>query len=583
MKQCFLVLAFFLLGELAFSQTFDLIIKSTNVINVQNGQINRKTDVGISDGRIQQVDVNGLLSPDSALQVINGHNQYLIPGFWDNYTHTSWQSYKDFFPLLIANGVLGIGEMYGNVGETSQLKVAIDSNQLIGPVIARLGAIIDGPYSNSLYAEELDETSLALNRLKELHQQGVTSFRVLSNLSIDNYYQLNRYCQENELHLSGLVPWTIDLDEALNSGQMALEQFSGMLPVSSNREDHYRAVLGGTVKDSMLADWQDFPKFLWQTFDTLKYEAALTSIAESNAFFTPQIQTQFAKAYLNDPSLRRDNRIKYIPAYATKDWKSGLDFQSDTFFHYQQKLLDLQASFLDTLTQMEVPIIAGTDMTTPYIYPGFSLHDELEQLVKKGLSPLEAIQAATINPVHYLGQPEMTGIIEYGQLANLVLLANNPLEDIQNTKSINGVILKGRFFSKNQLNSILDGQSANFTLPGISGVLAPIVAEKGVDKAIAEYKKLKENSSDWYNFDELELNTLGYQLLELNHIKAAIKIFELNVKAFPESFNTYDSLGEAYMKANEKEAAISNYKKSLSLNPDNRNAAQKIQALSEGR
>ena len=583
MKQCFLVMSILLFGGLTFSQTFDLLIKSTNVINVENGNVDRKADVGISNGHIRQIDTNGLLSPDSALQVIDGRGQFLIPGLWDHYTHTTWQSYKDFFPLLIANGVLGVGAMYGNVGETSQLKMAIDSNQLIGPVVASLGAIIDGPYSSSLYAEELDQSSQVLNRLKELHQQGVTSFRVLSNLSGDNYYQLTRYCQENGLRLSGLVPWSINWGEALGAGQNALEQFSGLLPASSSREDHYRAVLGGMVKDTMLADWQDYPKFLWQTFDTTKFVEALSLIAENNAFITPQLQTLYAKANLNDPTLRRDTRIKYIPAYATKDWKSALNFQTDTLFHYQQKILELQASFLDTISQMQVPIIAGTDMTTPYIFPGFSLHDELNLLVENGLSPLEAIQSATINPVRYQGQSDIIGTIETGKLANLVLLAANPLNDIQNTKAIEGVILKGRYFSKEQLNRILAGQSTNFTLPGISSVLAPILADKGVDAAINEYKKLKKNAADWYNFDEVELNTLGYQLLELNHMEAAIKIFELNVKVFPESYNTYDSLGEAFMKANEKEAAINNYKKSLSLNPDNRNAAQKIQALSEGK
>ncbi len=103
----------------------------------------------------------------------------------------------------------------------------------------------------------------------------------------------------------------------------------------------------------------------------------------------------------------------------------------------------------------------------------------------------------------------------------------------------------------------------------IAKVLLKTITEKNLETAIEQYHKLKKEHFDSYNFAERELNILGYQLIRMGKVKEAIEIFKLNVEAYPDAFNTYDSLGEAYMLNGDKEAAIKNYKKSVKLNPDN--------------
>lgn len=113
----------------------------------------------------------------------------------------------------------------------------------------------------------------------------------------------------------------------------------------------------------------------------------------------------------------------------------------------------------------------------------------------------------------------------------------------------------------------------------IAETLETTIREKGIAAGIAQYRDLKAKQAATYNFDEPELNTLGYRLLRTGKPREAIEIFKLNVQAYPQGFNTYDSLGEAYLTVNERELAIQNYKKSLDLNPSNSGAAEALKKL----
>jgi tetratricopeptide (TPR) repeat protein len=114
----------------------------------------------------------------------------------------------------------------------------------------------------------------------------------------------------------------------------------------------------------------------------------------------------------------------------------------------------------------------------------------------------------------------------------------------------------------------------------IAEPLSATIASGGIDEAVKQYHELKAASPATYNFDEDELNTLGYQLLRTNKFAEAVRIFQLNVEAYPQSSNVYDSLGEAYMDDGNRSEAIANYRRSLQLNPKNGNGLKMLQKLS---
>jgi hypothetical protein len=113
----------------------------------------------------------------------------------------------------------------------------------------------------------------------------------------------------------------------------------------------------------------------------------------------------------------------------------------------------------------------------------------------------------------------------------------------------------------------------------IGDTLSATIASAGIDEAARQYHELKATQPAVYNFDERELNDLGYQLLRKNQFKEAIRVFQLNVEAYPQSSNVYDSLGEAYMDGGQNGKAVTNYRKSLKLNPKNHNAERMLQKL----
>lgn len=231
------------------------------------------------------------------------------------------------------------------------------------------------------------------------------------------------------------------------------------------------------------------------------------------------------------------------------------------------------------LKQAGVGIIAGTDTASPFVAPGFSLADELELYVKAGLSPREAIRTATYNPALFLGRERDLGTIESGKLADMVLLEANPLVDIRNLRKISALVYDGAYYDRAALDAMLGKVERLANRKSIAEALSRTLSTRGIDAAVEQYHALKSTQADAYNFDEDELNSLGYQLLSKKNFKDAIRILQLNVEAYPQSGNAYDSLAEAYMDSGDNGLAIANYQKSLQLDPSNGNAVQMLKKL----
>jgi len=111
---------------------------------------------------------------------------------------------------------------------------------------------------------------------------------------------------------------------------------------------------------------------------------------------------------------------------------------------------------LSFLHKQGVMILAGTDTENPFVVPGFSLHDELELYIKAGLSPLEALQTATLNPAIFMHKENELGTVAKGKLADLVILDQNSLVEIKNTRTINAVIMNGHLIDRDQINKLLE-------------------------------------------------------------------------------------------------------------------------------
>lgn len=181
-----------------------------------------------------------------------------------------------------------------------------------------------------------------------------------------------------------------------------------------------------------------------------------------------------------------------------------------------------------------------------------------------------------------IGKSEQkTKVVQHGGGINGFNSLLTRLVDKQQTIILLDNVGLGRYHDNitNSIISILNGQPFDAPKKSLAETLSKIVAEKNAAAAVAEYRKLKAENAQMYDFSETELNTVGYQLLSMKRPKEAIEIFKLNVEMFPKSANPYDSLGEAYLADNQKELAVANYKKAVELDPANANAAQIINRL----
>src|SRR5262249_52928711 len=153
--------------------------------------------------------------------------------------------------------------------------------------------------------------------------------------------------------------------------------------------------------------------------------------------------------------------LKYLPRSLTMDWSSKENLFSKNLTAEDWAVVeDVQQKRLALVLPMRragVEFLAGTDANgyNPFVFPGFSLHDELAMLVRAGLTPMEALQGATINPARFVGRAEDLGTIEKGKLADLLLVDANPLIDIHNTRRIDAVMVGGRLLEQAALRKML--------------------------------------------------------------------------------------------------------------------------------
>ncbi|MCU0633754.1 MAG: amidohydrolase family protein [Gemmatimonadaceae bacterium] len=192
-----------------------------------------------------------------------------------------------------------------------------------------------------------------------------------------------------------------------------------------------------------------------------------------------EMQTRFNSEYPLSPEFAArftDPRLRYVSPSRVIEWRTAMALDAgvvqgqfsygprgpDSIFAEREREVATRLRMPADLQQGGALLLAGTDVDNrfPFLFFGFSLHDELALLVKGGLTPLAALQSATINPARFLQRETELGTVTEGKLADLVLLEANPLEDIAHTKRIAAVVLNGRYLSRAELDRLLDRAAA---------------------------------------------------------------------------------------------------------------------------
>jgi len=224
-----------------------------------------------------------------------------------------------------------------------------------------------------------------------------------------------------------------------------------------------------------------------------------------------------------------------------------------------------------------VTLTLGSDSSRnmPFLVPGFSAIEDLKELVAAGLTPYEALTAATSAAARSLGAASDFGTIAVGQRADLLLLDANPLENVGNVTRRAGVMVRGRWLPEREMAQRLGQYRAAMKQQNaIMAAVAKAGSEGRLDEAVRMYRR-----ANGQLMDEETINELGCEYMSRRDYPAAISVFRFGTTLFPSSWNAYDSLGEAYMMQGDRERAIRNYEKSLDLNASNTGASEALKKL----
>jgi len=483
----------------------------------------------------------------------------------------------------------------------------VKAGQLLGPHWVVGTRWVDGPMPNDPGSEagaHIMVGSEAEGRQAVIAAQeyGADFIEVggAENLSRDAFFGIADEAKKRGIPFEGHVPFSVTIEEASNAGMRDIDPTNSVLDVgilaafSSREADLLKSWEEGVTK-AFVSDQPDAwdaleegPGFrvptqlALQTYDQKKADALFALLKANHTWMCPTLIAERNVAFFKDPSVADDPRFKYLSP-GERSWfneelsKTRSPEDSAVWKEFYQKYFEL----VGAMRRAGVELLAGTTTEEPqFTVPGFGLHDELVLLVQAGLTPLEALQTATLNPARFLRRERDFGSVASGKSADLVLLDANPLDDIGNTRKIAAVVYRGNLYSRASLDAMLAKVEALANRMSIGDLLEKTIKEKGVVAAIRQYRELKGTKADSYDFDDkYELAALGTHLLDAKKFKEAIQIDELNAEEFPRSWWCYNSLGKAYMGAGEKELAIKNYKKSLLLDPTNQYAALKLKQL----
>jgi len=401
-----------------------LAITHVTVIDTNGGAPQRDVTVVVRDDRIAEITDKSV--PNA--RVIDGRGKFLIPGLWDMHVHLSWTT-SSALPVLIANGVTSVRDMGSRLSEIDAWRTKIDEGTLVGPRILRVGPILNGQKFNQyqMVSGNPDETRGVARALKEV---GVDFLKVHRRFLRDSYFALIDEAKRLGIPVVGHIPMSVTPEEASNAGQQTIE--------------HTETLFEGTFSAAMK---ETLPEAIRKFREGGDADKLFAVFVKNHTVVDPTLAAW--GGLLADPS-GSGPRMRYV---AASNRKSIAPISPDDLQGYR----DAFAEFRKVVGQMHrdgVTLVTGTDIAASKV-PGFLMHDELAIFVECGLTPLEALQAATANPAKVVNRFNDLGSIETGKIADLVLLDANPLEDIHNTQKINAVIVGGRFFSRADLDGLL--------------------------------------------------------------------------------------------------------------------------------
>ncbi|WP_273567299.1 amidohydrolase family protein [Maribacter halichondriae] len=457
---------FFLACTAEKKNTYDIAILNGSTIDLETGAI-ALNDIFISDGRIQKVTSSETHENFEAGQTIDATGKYMLPGFWDNHVHfrggdSLIEANKNFLKLFIANGITTVRDAGGDLTPSvMQWKKEYANEDLVGPTIFTSGPKIDGPgatWAGSLEVEKDDDIFNALDSLQKIPVDFVKLYD--SRISGDMYLKTISEAENRNMITSGHMPFTVTLDETIGAGIDAIEHLYYIMKGCSSKEYE----ITQRLQNKEIGFWDAMP-LLMESFSDSTAQNTFRTLKENNVHVVPTLHIGKTLSYLDEVDHSKDDYLIYMTPGIIETYQGRINRAknaSEKAVADRKALGTFFGKLSKSLNDAGVGLLAGSDSGAynSFTYPGISLHEELEEMVANGISPLDALRTSAYNGSKFLKKNLDYGSITEGKVSDLVILDANPLEDISNTKTLNKVIKGNVIFDKKQLQELLDSTVA---------------------------------------------------------------------------------------------------------------------------
>jgi hypothetical protein len=418
------------------AQTQQLALIHVAVIDATGAPTRPEMTVLITGDRITALGKTGKVRIPRNAKVLDVVGKFLIPGLWDMHIHcVNYENGRRFLPVLVQHGITGVRDMGSPLEDILRLRRETREGKLSGPRMVVAGPLLQGPLPFQLpFILSVHNKVEARQAVINLKGRGVDFIKLQDALPRELYFAVADEAKRQHIAFAGHVPPSITAMEAATAGQHSIEhlggRFHGVLLSCSGREKELtgriRDVVNGALRalnekrepDDSEIFRANFIRPLLDSYDLRKARALLSAFRKNGTWQVPTLIAQPMREAL----------------------RGGRKDLSAEDIRYGELLTLKQFEVVAAMKRAGVKILAGTDLPPD----GLTLHEELSLLVEGGLTPMEALQAATRNPAEFLGRLDSLGTVERGKIADLVLLDANPLEDIRNTRKIHAVIINGK-------------------------------------------------------------------------------------------------------------------------------------------
>lgn len=429
-----------------------------NVVDVERGVVLPDQMLLIAGNRIVDVRSARRARVPRGARTIDARGWYVIPGLWDMHAHLLGQ-FEQHAPVLLANGITGIRDP-GN----ARLDTVRAVRERLGratsalPTLITAGVLIDGnPPARPPGSVILERGEDASRLADSLLAAGVDYFKVYGRIRREAFLAIASEAKRRGVLLTGHVPSALTPLEVSDAGMRSIEHvFELPLACSTREGDMRRLRVEAEATTALRAVRAAIADTLVRSYDPGKCRDIGMHLSRNGTLVTPTLSLY--RSALNLPATARDSATaRYFPGGLQQG--GGLRLPELSGGASQARMFyDELAAIVGELHRAGVMLLAGTDTPSPMLRPGFSLHNELWVLVEDGhLGAADALRTATLNPARYFSATDSMGTVERGKVASLVLLASNPLNDIRNTQDIVGVVARGTYLSRADLDALLAG------------------------------------------------------------------------------------------------------------------------------